>query len=59
MFTPVFGSLFRKLDTSRFARTLSTLLDAGVDVGTSIDLTAGVVTMTPIRNADPGRRGSR
>ena len=30
MFTPVFGSLFRKLDTSRFARTLSTLLDAGV-----------------------------
>ena len=51
LFTPVFGSLFRKLDTSRFARTLSTLLDAGVDVGTSIDLTAGVVSMTPIRNA--------
>jgi len=51
LFTPVFGSLFRKLDTSRFAPTLSTLLDAGVDVGTSIDLTAGVVTMTPIRNA--------
>jgi type II secretory pathway component PulF len=49
--TPVFGSLFRKLDTSRFARTLSTLLDAGVDVGTSIDLTAGVVTMTPISQA--------
>lgn len=51
LFMPVFGALFRKLDTSRFARTLSTLLDAGVDVGTSIDLTARVVTMTPIRNA--------
>ncbi len=49
--TPVFGSLARKLDTSRFARTLSTLLDAGVDVGTSIDLTAGVINMTPISQA--------
>jgi type II secretory pathway component PulF len=49
--TPVFGSLFRKLDTSRFARTLSVLLDAGVDVGNSIDLTADVLRMTPIRNA--------
>jgi type II secretory pathway component PulF len=48
---PVFGALARKLDTSRFARTLSTLLDAGVDVGTSIDLTAGVVNMAPIRQA--------
>jgi type II secretory pathway component PulF len=51
LFTPGFGVLFRKLDISRFTRTLSTLLDAGVDYGTSIDLTAGVVTMTPIRNA--------
>jgi type II secretory pathway component PulF len=48
---PVFGPLARKLDTSRFARTLSTLLDAGVDVGTSIELTAGVIHMTPIKNA--------
>ncbi|MDR3617793.1 MAG: type II secretion system F family protein [Paludisphaera borealis] len=48
---PVFGSLCRKLDTSRFARTLATLLDAGVDVGSSMDLTAQVVSMTPIRNA--------
>jgi type II secretory pathway component PulF len=51
LITPVFGSLFRKLDTSRFARTLSTLLDAGLDIGSSIDLTAGVVTMTPISEA--------
>jgi type II secretory pathway component PulF len=49
--TPVFGELSRKLDISRFARTLSTLLDAGVDVGTSIDLTAGVLAMTPISEA--------
>lgn len=51
LWIPVFGPLARKLDTSRFARTLATLLDAGVDVGTSIDLTAGVIHMTPIRNA--------
>jgi type IV pilus assembly protein PilC len=49
--TPVFGTLCRKLDTSRFARTLSVLLDAGVDVGSSIDLTADVLRMTPIRQA--------
>ncbi len=49
--TPVFGALCRKLDISRFARTLSTLLDAGVDVGSSMDLTAGVITMTPISQA--------
>jgi type IV pilus assembly protein PilC len=49
--TPVFGTLCRKLDTTRFARTLSVLLDAGVDVGNSIDLTADVLRMTPIREA--------
>jgi type II secretory pathway component PulF len=49
--TPVLGTLFRKLDTSRFARTLSTLLDAGVDVGSSIDLTASVIHMAPISEA--------
>jgi len=51
LITPVFGALFRKLDISRFARTLSTLLDAGVDVGSSIELTAGVINMTPISQA--------
>jgi len=48
---PVFGKLCRMLDTSRFARTLSVLLDAGVDIGGSIDLTADVLRMSPIRNA--------
>lgn len=48
---PVFGSLALKIDTTRFARTLSTLLDAGVDYGSSLDLTADVVMMRPIRDA--------
>ncbi|WP_165073599.1 type II secretion system F family protein [Paludisphaera rhizosphaerae] len=46
---PVIGSIFRKLDVSRFARTLASLLDAGVDVGSAMDLTAQALAMTPIR----------
>ena len=53
---PVFGTLCRMLDTTRFARTLSVLLDAGVDVGHSIDLTADVMRMNPIRRAVRGSR---
>jgi type II secretory pathway component PulF len=49
--TPVFGQLLKKLDTTRFARTLSALLDAGVDVGSSLDLTADVVRLDPFRRA--------
>jgi type II secretory pathway component PulF len=49
--TPVLGQLCRKLDTTRLARTLSVLLDAGVDMPTSIELTANVLAMTPIRRA--------
>lgn len=48
---PVLGKLCRMLDITRFARTLSVLLDAGVDVGSSIDLTADVMMMDPIRQA--------
>jgi type IV pilus assembly protein PilC len=48
---PVFGPLCRKVDTTRFARTLSVLLDAGLDYGRSIDLTADVLMMSPIRKA--------
>jgi type II secretory pathway component PulF len=51
LMTPVFGLLCRKVDTTRFARTLSVLLDAGLDFGTSIELTADVLMMDPIRNA--------
>lgn len=48
---PVLGKLCRTLDTSRFARTLGTLLDAGVDVGSSVDLTGRALAMNPMRNA--------
>ena len=48
---PIFGKLCRMLDTTRFARTLSVLLDAGVDIGSSIDLTADVLRMSPIKSA--------
>ncbi len=48
---PVFGTLALKIDTTRVARNLSTLLNAGVDIGSSIDLTANVVMLRPIRNA--------
>jgi type II secretory pathway component PulF len=51
LMTPVLGQLCRKLDTSRFARTLSVLLDAGVDMSSSIDLTSDVLAMSPIRRA--------
>jgi len=48
---PVFGPLCRKIDTTRFSRTLSVLLNAGVDIGQSIDLTADVLLMAPIQRA--------
>lgn len=48
---PVLGKLLRTLDTSRFARTLGTLLDAGVDVGSSIELTGNALAMNPMRKA--------
>jgi type IV pilus assembly protein PilC len=51
LMSPVFGSLCRKIDTTRFARTLSVLLDAGLDFPRSIDLTADVLMMSPIRDA--------
>src|SRR4051794_23059654 len=51
LYVPVLGSLLSKLDTARFARALSTLMGAGVDVGTSLDLTAGVMQLEPFRRA--------
>jgi type II secretory pathway component PulF len=48
---PVFGGLFKKLDTARFSRTLASLIDAGVDIGSSLELTAGVVHLEPFRRA--------
>lgn len=56
LWLPVFGTLCRKIDTTRFARTLGVLLDAGLDYGQSIDLTADVLMMDPIRKAVRGCR---
>ena len=48
---PVFGGLLKKLDVTRFARTLGALLDAGVDVGSSLTLTSDVLRLTPYKKA--------
>lgn len=48
---PVFGPLLRKIDTSRFARTLGALLGAGIDIGSSLELTADVLQLNPMREA--------
>jgi len=49
LWVPVLGMLLRKLDTTRFARTLASLLGAGVDIGSSLDLTADVMQLDPFR----------
>ena len=48
---PVLGPLLRKIETVRFARTLSSLLGAGVDFDSAIRLTVDVLRMTPFRRA--------
>ena len=48
---PVIGQLLWKIDTTRFCRTLSTLLDAGVDIGSSLELTADTLLLVPMRRA--------
>ncbi len=49
--TPVLSGFVRKIDTSRLARTLSALLESGVDIGTSLDLTSKVLYLAPYRRA--------
>jgi type II secretory pathway component PulF len=48
---PVVGQLLWKIDTTRFCRTLATLLDAGVDIGSSLELTADTLLLVPMRRA--------
>jgi len=48
---PVFGPLLRKVDTSRFARAMASLLEAGIDTGSSLELTSQVVRLEPFRKA--------
>ena len=56
LMTPVLGKLLRLLETTRFARTLSALLMAGVDMNSSLDLTASVMRLRPYRRALEGAR---
>lgn len=39
---PIFGELFRKVSLSRFSKTLSTLLESGVNMLGSLEIVAGV-----------------
>jgi type II secretory pathway component PulF len=48
---PVFGGLLRQIETTRFARVLGALLDAGVDYGAAMDLTAGAMQIAPMQAA--------
>jgi type II secretory pathway component PulF len=49
LYVPVFGGLFRMIDTSRFARTLGLLLDAGVDLPAALELASEVMALAPYR----------
>jgi len=51
LWVPGFGLLLRKIDTARFAQSMAALLDAGVDVGSSLDLTSDVMRLAPYRKA--------
>ena len=51
LYVPILGKIRKKLETTRFARTLAALLNAGVDVGTSLQLTSGVLSLSSFRRA--------
>jgi len=51
LYVPVLGKIRKKIETTRFARTLGALLNAGVDVGTSLQLTSGVLNLSSFRRA--------
>jgi type IV pilus assembly protein PilC len=51
LYVPILGKIRKKLETTRFARTLAALLNAGVDVGTSLELTSGVLSLSSFRRA--------
>jgi type IV pilus assembly protein PilC len=51
LYVPVLGKIRKKIETTRFARTLAALLNAGVDVGTSLQLTSGVLSLPSFRRA--------
>ena len=56
LYVPVLGMLLRKVDTTRFARTLSSLLEGGIKVDRSLAMTADVMRLTPFERAVLGSR---
>ena len=56
MYIPVLGKIRRKIETGRFARTLGALLNAGVDIGSSLKLTGGVLSLPAFQRAVDGTR---
>ena len=56
LYVPVLGSIRKKIETGRFARTLAALLNAGVDIGSSLKLTGGVLALPSFRRAVEGTR---
>ncbi len=54
---PVLGRFLRLIETARFTRTLGTLLNAGVDMNSSLELTADIQRLAPYRRAVQGAKG--
>ncbi|OWY37592.1 type II secretion system protein GspF [Xenophilus sp. AP218F] len=48
---PVFGRLFRALNTARMASTMSILVGSGVPLLTALETARGLMTMLPMRDA--------
>jgi type IV pilus assembly protein PilC len=57
LYVPVLGKIRKKIETARFTRTLGALLNAGVDVGQSLELTSGVMTISSYQRAIRGVKG--
>jgi len=55
---PVLGLLLKKLETTRFARTLSVLLGSGLNITHSLDLTSEVLQLDPYKAAIHRMRGA-
>jgi len=51
---PVFGELIRKLNSARFARTLSSLIAAGTPIARSLEVTAAVLGNNRFRDSLAG-----
>lgn len=55
---PYFGKLFKKVALARFARTLATLLNSGIDLLIALDIVKNVVNNSVLRQAIEEARNS-